>query len=143
MVAYSFQRRFKDPIYRGVKRQTVRADRKRHARPGEMLQLFTGMRTRQCAKIIDDQRCTAVLPVEIRFDPASGIVNILTGGVPVRSLDDFAVRDGFTDIQDMSAFWNQQHDIQPGGVFCGVVIEWQFCVASPVMPDLDKLGAFA
>jgi len=35
MVAYSFRARFREPILVGAKRQTIRADRKRHARPGE------------------------------------------------------------------------------------------------------------
>ena len=35
VVSYSFKRQFIDPIKRGTKRQTIRADRKRHARPGE------------------------------------------------------------------------------------------------------------
>ena len=68
MVAYSFQRRFAPPISTLVKRQTIRADRRRHARPGEMLQLFTGMRTRHCAKIIADPRCLSVEPIVLRMD---------------------------------------------------------------------------
>ena len=48
MVAYSFKRRFREPILAGSKQQTIRADRKRHARRGEALQLYTGMRTTQC-----------------------------------------------------------------------------------------------
>lgn len=49
MVAYSFQKRFVEPIRSGRKRQTIRADRKRHARPGEVLQLYSGMRTNAIA----------------------------------------------------------------------------------------------
>jgi hypothetical protein len=49
VVAYSFRQQFRPPILAGTKRQTIRADRKRHARPGEQLQLYTGMRTRQQA----------------------------------------------------------------------------------------------
>lgn len=39
MVAYSFRKRFGPPILAGTKAQTIRADRKRHARPGEEVQL--------------------------------------------------------------------------------------------------------
>ncbi|MEJ0016825.1 MAG: ASCH domain-containing protein [Acetobacteraceae bacterium] len=49
MVAYSFKRDFAAPILAGIKRQTIRADRRRHARPGEVLQLYTGMRTKHAA----------------------------------------------------------------------------------------------
>lgn len=47
------------------KRQTIRAiGKRRHARPGETLQLYTAMRTKQCEKI-GEARCIAVLPIRI------------------------------------------------------------------------------
>ena len=52
MVAYSLKPRFIPPILSGAKRQTIRAiSRRRHAIPGETLQLYTGMRTKQCRLI--------------------------------------------------------------------------------------------
>lgn len=120
MVAYSFQKRFAPLIREGLKTQTIRADRKRHARPGEMLQLFTGMRTAWCEKIIPDPICTAVLPVAIGWASAR-ITRIEVGMIPVRNLDHFASADGFTDIEDMTAFWLERHGARP---FEGVVIEW-------------------
>lgn len=120
MVAYSFQKRFAPLIREGLKTHTIRAERKRHARPGEMLQLFTGMRTAQCERIIPDVVCTSVLPIEIHF-AASRIERIEVGIVPIRNLDHFAVADGFIDIEDMSAFWMKHHGARP---FHGVIIEW-------------------
>lgn len=53
MVAYNFQSRFAGPIKRGEKSHTIRKNgKRRHARPGEPLQLYTGMRTKSCKKII-------------------------------------------------------------------------------------------
>ena len=60
MVAYSFKARFAEPILAGTKLHTVRAPRKRDARPGEELQLYRGMRTRQCA-LIARKTCAGVL----------------------------------------------------------------------------------
>ena len=60
MVAYSFQPGFAAEIIAGRKTQTIRNPRKRHAMPGEHLQLFTGMRTRYCKKIIPDPLCIGV-----------------------------------------------------------------------------------
>lgn len=51
MVAYSFKRQFGPPILAGTKGGTIRNDRKRHARPGEELQLYHGMRTKSCTLI--------------------------------------------------------------------------------------------
>jgi hypothetical protein len=133
MVAYSFKARFEIPIREGWKTQTIRAARDRHARPGEMLQLYVGMRTAQCRKIMPDVRCTDVMKVVISFDGEGVIERVITDGVPVRDLDAFAVRDGFTDIDDMSDFWRKEHG--PRGLFHGVIVEW----ARPV----PQLGAAA
>lgn len=120
MVAYSFQKRFAPLILEGLKTQTIRADRKRHARPGELLQLFTGMRTAHCARIVPDVTCTAVLPISIDWASAR-ISRVAVGAVPVRNLDHFAVLDGFADLDDMTGFWLENHGAR---TFSGVVIEW-------------------
>lgn len=124
MVAYSFKARFADNIREGFKTQTIRAGRARHARPGEMLQLFTGMRTAHCKKICEDVRCTAVMSIVISFDDEADIERITTDQVPVRDLDAFARADGFTDASDMALFWCKEHGWLAGKNFHGVVIEW-------------------
>ncbi len=46
MVAYSFNPRFIEPIRQGLKTQTIRSySEARQPRPGQLLQLYTGMRT--------------------------------------------------------------------------------------------------
>lgn len=123
MVAYSFAPRFVEPIRQGYKRQTIRRNRfKGHARVGGLIQLFTGMRTSRCMKILPDVTCIDVCPVLIRFDDAMRITRIETVGIPVRDLDAFAIRDGFTDLEDMGAFWELTNG--PMTHFEGVLIEW-------------------
>lgn len=120
MVAYSFEPRFAPLIRDGVKRQTVRAHRTRHVRPGEYLQLFTGLRTAHARKIVEDPVCTEVLPIRIGFAGAR-IARIEVAGMPVLSLDGFAAADGFESLADMTAFWLERHGAKE---FEGVVIEW-------------------
>lgn len=123
MVAYSFKQRFVAPILAGTKRQTIRADRKRHARPGEQLQLYTGMRTKQC-KLIGRAECIDVVKITILFsdtdDESEGFV--LPGfGFP-GGLDGFAIADGFASWADLKAFWRANH---PGiDEFQGNLIMW-------------------
>lgn len=121
MVAYSFKPRFVAPIQAGTKRQTIRADRKRHARPGEQLQLYTGMRTKQC-KLIARSTCVSVDLVLLNFAD-HGVVRV--NGIVLFSdaaMQDFAHRDGFTSWADMRAFWRENH---PGmEQFEGVIIRW-------------------
>lgn len=134
MVAYSFNKRFAEPIATGhpatgvIKRQTIRAPRKRHARPGELLQLYQGMRTKHCRKIIADQVCTAVRPVRLWI--ARGYVCFTGTGEDFGTdtmLDKFARGDGFLHWADMQAFWQAAHPqaSDPDLVFEGVLISWE------------------
>ena len=124
MVAYSFKKQFADPIRFGMKTQTIRSKRTRHARPGEVLQLFTGMRTAHCLKICEDVRCTEVTEIEIIFDAEGEIESIWSDGSVMPDVDAFAVLDGFTDASEMAAFWRKENGTAPNSVFRGVLIEW-------------------
>lgn len=124
MVAYSFRPRFAPLIESGAKTQTIRAPRRRHALPGERLQLFTGMRTRQCRKLIPDPRCVAVTPILLW--PENGrwlgrIPGSLPGGVRFQVDDAFAREDGFSDAADFGQFWAEAHGVAP---FSGYLIRW-------------------
>jgi hypothetical protein len=118
MVAYSFKKRFVAPILSGRKSQTIRAEGKRlHARPGLLVQLYTGMRTRQCQLILES-RCSMVQPILIDWH----LGTIMLGSDMVEDLEDFAQRDGFADLAEMRAFWQAEH---PGILtFPGFVIRW-------------------
>ncbi|MBK3798673.1 hypothetical protein GAY33_05405 [Azospirillum brasilense] len=130
MVAYSFNKRFADPILAGLepgpllpgmKRQTIRADRKRHARPGEDLQLYTGMRTRSC-KLLGVTRCVAVEPIRLLLTAAAAVTigpERVTGAA---KLDAFARWDGFTDFDDLRGFWRAAHPEIAD--FTGWLIRW-------------------
>lgn len=124
MVAYSFKARFADPIRAGLKTQTIRNSRNRHARAGEMLQLFTGMRTAQCKKICADVRCMATYKVTISFDHEGEIDCIMLDGVKVANIELFAVDDGFKDSSEMAQFWREEHGNLREKAFFGVLIEW-------------------
>lgn len=120
MVAYSFRPRFVDLIASGAKRQTIRADRKRHALAGEELQLYTGMRTRSC-RLIGRAPCVHVGPVQI--DLRAAIVETPEHRYSSETgLDVFARRDGFQDWYDMRRFWLAEHPGTP--IFSGVLIVW-------------------
>lgn len=123
MVAYNFQMRFAGAIESRRKRHTIRKNgRRRHARAGESIQLYTGMRTRSCRKLIDpDPICDGAFPVEIVVD-VEALRSVMVGGVAVRSLDAFARSDGFKSAADMHAFWLDFHGV---GLFQGTLIEWK------------------
>lgn len=122
MVAYSFQRMFKGPILARTKLHTIRADRKRHARPGEELQLYTGMRTKHC-ELIARATCKDVLPITLLFDTDPEMEGVIMPGFGVAGgLDAFAISDGFTSWAELKAFWRKHH---PGvDEFHGFIISW-------------------
>jgi len=119
MVAYSFKKRFAAPILDHSKTGTIRAPRKRHARPGEELQLYTGMRTKSC-RLVARETCMAVHDVAIDVGLLT-IHSIAVDGVPIADLDAFARGDGFTDLAEMHGFWKAE---QSPGLFEGVWIRW-------------------
>ncbi len=131
MVAYSFKARFADPILAGTKAQTDRADRCRHARPGEQLQLYTGMRTKHC-RLIARVKCLDVMPVRLTFHRAFGPIRsaldrILLGCDAMKA---FAQADGFGEetgfgLLKMAKFWFETHGKGVEEIdFRGVVIRW-------------------
>ncbi|TJV51099.1 MAG: hypothetical protein E5Y01_16045 [Mesorhizobium sp.] len=120
MVAYSFKQRFVAPIQAGTKRQTIRIDRKRHARVGEQLQLYTGMRTKHCT-LIGRAPCLSVWPVILILREQPGVVLDGFRGI-YGDLDGFARADGFKDWGELAGFWADNH---PGvETFDGVLIRW-------------------
>lgn len=121
MVAYSFKERFVDPIRAVTKCQTIRADRRRHARAGEELQLYTGMRTRHC-KLIGRADCLSVWPVTLIFQDGDGVALESFKSHYGGDLDNFAVADGFRNWAELRDFWSLNH---PGvDIFDGVLIRW-------------------
>jgi hypothetical protein len=116
MVAYSFQGRFIDPIRAGTKRQTIRAiGKRRHAQPGDTLQLYFAMRTKHC-ELIARSVCTSVVSIDLGLDTRS------VSGVRIDGLDQFAKNDGFEDWAALRRFWAIHH---PGVTeFSGLLIRW-------------------
>ena len=125
MVAYSFKGRFVDLIAAGSKRQTVRAHgKKRHARPGEPIQLYTALRTRYARKIVAvDPVVTRVDEIAINIGHGENAVAVTINGIPLgeAELQPFAWADGFLSVADFAIFWRAAHGV---GRFEGVVIHW-------------------
>ncbi|MDE3115789.1 MAG: ASCH domain-containing protein [Pseudomonadota bacterium] len=129
MVAYSFKAKFAEPILAGIKGGTIRGDRRRHARPGEELQLYTGMRTKQC-RLIGRRTCVAVDLISMDFGANPRISIGETEIARMALLDRLAVFDGFHNFDDMAAFWKEEHDIRR---WAGWHIRW--------LPLPDGIGA--
>lgn len=134
MVAYSFQGRFIKPIRVGLsrvslsfdcppKRQTIRAvGKRRHARPGEELQLYFAQRSPQC-KFIGRAMCTAISTILIKVGTDADLQFRIDGkNLPDSKAENFAREDGFGSVEDMWLFWREEHpDVRN---FSGFLIKW-------------------
>ncbi|RWN33447.1 hypothetical protein [Mesorhizobium sp.] len=118
MVAFNFQKQFAEPIERREKTQTIRQNKR--AKVGDRIQLYTGMRTKQCRKLVEvDPVCVCIDYVAIRPD------YLTVGDVRKhpRDRDEFARLDGFKDYADMVA-WFQDRYGQPS--FIGYLHRWEW-----------------
>jgi hypothetical protein len=133
MVAYSFNQMFHADVESLNKRQTVRAHRKRHAHPHEPVQLYAGMRTRYCRKLVTpDPICTSLSEVQIVVtrNIFQRIRAIEINGISLNDeeIEAFAIEDGFkvspgaTARDRMGRFWSINHG---PGLFSGVLIKWE------------------
>ncbi len=130
MVAYSFKPSFLAPIRALEKQQTIRLPRKRHARPGEALQFFTGQRMRPVR--IGGAVCARVCEVRLDFEAGSVTLDDAVVIQGAEALDSFAVRDGFNAArwpnlgfgswEYMARWWALTHPEKR--VFRGVLIDW-------------------
>ncbi|MEM6837665.1 MAG: hypothetical protein AAF609_12515 [Cyanobacteria bacterium P01_C01_bin.120] len=120
MVAYNFQPQFAEAISTWQKRQTIRAlGKRRHARIGDALQLYTGQRTKECRKLLAlDPPCTAVLPISIGLNGRMVEVFIDDVYVAQDQLEQLAKDDGFNSVDEFIYFFESRLPFE------GVIVKW-------------------
>lgn len=142
MVAYSFKGRFIEPITTRCKRQTIRAiGKKRHARPGEQIQLYTGDRFHP--RKMGEAKCLSSITITLAFGDSCKRPLVIFGDplvgqvlVAPAHLDGFAVNDGFADWQALADFWAETHAPLPAE-WTGILITWGDTFAPSTPPAGD------
>lgn len=106
MVAYNFKSRWADDVAQKRKRCTIRPRRKRPTRPGDLLQLYTGMRTKNCRKLVSsDPTCKSVRPIIIHTAGVSLSGKLLSP----RELDRLVKDDGFENVVAFFEFFEKTY----------------------------------
>lgn len=100
MVAINFTV-FVDKVESGEKRRTLRD--KPRCKPGDALQLYTGMRNRGCRKL-RDAICTSVKKV-LLYETHLYVDDLLM----IESAHDFALLDGFKGYDEMIAWFKKTY----------------------------------
>jgi hypothetical protein len=123
MVAINFKSEFAEDVEFGVKRQTIRA--KARCKPGDKLQLYTGMRTSQC-RLLTEGVCKSVTPVKICATEMYLNGKLLIPGDALQDEyedrnNDFAKKNGFRGFTEMAAWFQRTYGSLP---FEGCVICW-------------------
>lgn len=118
MVAYNFKARFAPLVASGAKTQTIRAPRSAkspHAHPGDVLQLYEGLRTKAARKLVNpDPKC--ILSKSCIIHRNSLFLPGMAQPVP----DLFAQADGFEDFRELVAFIDKLYGLP----FHGRLIVW-------------------
>jgi uncharacterized protein YqfB (UPF0267 family) len=132
MPALNFKSEFVDAIRAGAKAQTIRQIRKRPIKAGDVLHLYTGMRTAHCKKI-GVAICESVQPIEMTENEIRLDGEALTFFEKI----DLARDDGFTGPFAMQVFFTNLY----GSPFSGVLIRFRLTsvvgdAASP--PDIGE-----
>lgn len=125
MGAYNFKPQFESDIMSDLKRHTIRAKRKNPDKPGNLLSLFVGMRTKKC-RLLKRRRCVRVRDILIyeRGDGSLGVVvDQMELGCYEKEL--LAMSDGFPHFGAMSAFWKHEHRREGPLDFAGDLIHWE------------------
>lgn len=130
MVAYNFKAGFVPAIQSREKQQTIRLPRKRHARVGEALQLFTGARMSPVR--LGGAACEASRLIRLDFNANVVELDDAITMTDEAELQAFAIKDGFrpperlaaavTPWEYMAKWWRLTHPGQP--VFAGVLTVW-------------------
>ncbi|NUQ86290.1 MAG: hypothetical protein HUU11_16415 [Anaerolineales bacterium] len=108
MPAYNFQRQFVKPILEGNKPHTIRRRRKRPTKVGDVLYMYTGLRTKK-ARLFAEAVCIDVVPVTIY--PFRGEVWMTVNDLPIwmdgLEMRRLARRDGFESVSDFFEFFER------------------------------------
>lgn len=126
MPALNFKKQFAADVELGVKRQTVRARRKdgrAHAKVGDTIKLYTGMRHESC-RLLAEATVTRLSRVRIEethiFLDGERLYASLASCTGRQTTDDFAQADGFNNFKEMADWFRATHGLP----FEGTVIYW-------------------
>lgn len=110
MAAYNFQKQFVPLIESGAKLSTIRRRRKNGYLPrqGDVLRLYSGMRTKQC-RLIREAAVTAVTPIVI--NARLGCADVILNGTRLSdgAVDLMAKGDGFKGVRDFAEFFEEKY----------------------------------
>lgn len=113
MAAYNFRKEFSGKVRNGRKRCTIRAKRKNGylPRPGEQIDLYTGMRSKGCKKL-RTVKVKSVRPITIVCDHERTHIAIDGLSLSWPEIRQLARADGFSSVAEFRGFFEEMHGTQ-------------------------------
>lgn len=126
MGAYNFKSQFEPDIMADLKRHTIRAKRRHPDKPGSLLSLFVGMRTKKC-RLLKRRLCVKVQDISIgpfeitRRGKTESVTQVLINGILLTAceMESLAKSDGFKSFAEMERFWDGRLPFE------GDIIHWE------------------
>ena len=151
MPSLNFQARFARLVESGVKRQTIRANRKRPFYLNDTLYLYTGMR-RPGARLLKTAPCKEVLSIEIRLSGEKAGSWVDGKSLGCRGRQVLAQADGFASVNDLVEWFQRTHGLSESNDSVDredlrlqidtddVILRWwNVGIITFYFPDLDRL----
>ena len=137
MVAYNFMKSLAPLVEAGVKSHTIRNNNRngRHAKVGDKLQLYTGMRTKSCRKL-RDTICLAIHEIKIENPAVRILIDSAWVELSASQVLQLAIADGFASIDEFFNYFTEPRDL--------VLIVWDevawleelWLTGDPILPEL-------
>jgi len=125
-----FKRRFAPYVEDDTKTHTIRGKRRIAPRVGETCHCYVDPRQRTM-RLLGRFPCVKVDEIVIEGG-LGGIAHIYVAGesLSVDEMRSLAWRDGFREpgdsLEQMSVFWESEHDLAPGYAWRGDLIHWRY-----------------
>lgn len=121
MAILNYQKKFAPLVEKGIKRQTIRARRKRPVRVGENLYHYTGLYTKS-ARLLRRCPCNYVADIDIDLDIDKRIEVVINRETPLsyEEKEALAKKDGFSNMDEMFNFFKDLYGLP----FYGQIIRW-------------------
>lgn len=106
-----FKKQFAPKILAGSKVMTVRQQRKVEPKIGEVLHMYTGLRTRNCEKITSEYTLKGIQSVDFLISKSKTEdlidMDVFVDRVPLDryQLEKFALADGFDSAHQLAEYW--------------------------------------
>jgi hypothetical protein len=110
MPSFNFKPQFANKVKRNTKPGTVRQVRKKPMKVGDTMHCFTGMRTRDCKKIVS-RPCVAIVDIHINSGWAGHCVIKLNGKQDDFITGSFAKDDGFKSSEEFLQFFRTTYSL--------------------------------